>query len=574
MRDFLEPLGPIAGAVERRLSALAEDGFAAKLWQEDPSPWSTDAASEKEVRNRLGWLRAPREFRERLGELTSFVEQARADGLRHALLIGMGGSSLAPEVFRKVFGVKPGWLDVRVLDSTDPAAVRTAIAAQPLDRSLVIVASKSGTTIEVDGLRRHLAEAAGGTDRFVAITDPGTELAERAVSEGWRHCFLTPPDVGGRFSALTWFGLVPAALLGVDVEALLDRALAMAESCGPDVLPGENPAIRLGAALGEAAMAGRDKLTLALPPRIAALGAWIEQLVAESTGKKGCGLLPIEGEPLGQPEVYGRDRVFVHVRLGTTQDDAQAARISSLAASEHPTLHLELAEPLALGAEMLRWELATATACTVLGVNAFDEPDVKLAKSLTAKQLDALERRGRIEEPTPLLEESGVRLFADEKLTVASTTPRLSDYLESQLLRVEPGDYIALLAYVRRTDRLHYGFERLRTTLRERFRVAVTIGYGPRYLHSTGQLHKGGPNRGVFLMLTHDAARDLAIPGRPWSFSQLESAQAAGDFRALCDRRRRVLRLHLSPGLVPALPTAQAALDEALRRIPHRDARA
>jgi transaldolase/glucose-6-phosphate isomerase len=315
-------------------------------------------------------------------------------------------------------------------------------------------------------------------------------------------------------------------------------------------------------------MSGRDKLTLALPPRIAALGAWIEQLVAESTGKKGCGLLPVDGEPLAQPALYGRDRIFVQLELDTTQDDALSARVGALAAAEHPTVRLELAEPLALGAEMLRWEIAVATASAVLGVNAFDEPDVKLAKSLTARQLDSLERRGRVEEPPALHEEWGVGGVADEGVEVAKDQPRLSDFLEAHFRRVESGDYVALLAYVRRTDRLHYGLELLREELRQRLRVAVTIGYGPRYLHSTGQLHKGGPNRGVFLMLTHDATRDLAIPGRPWTFSQLEAAQAAGDHRALCDRRRRVLRLHLSPGLVHALPTARAALDEALRRLP------
>jgi len=567
VRDFLEPLGPIAGAVERRLAALDDGGFAKSLWEKDPSPWAADPATREAVSQRLGWLSAPSDFREKLGEVRSFVDEARADGLRHALLIGMGGSSLAPEVFRKVFGVKPGWLDVQVLDSTDPAAIRATTARLPLDRALVIVASKSGSTIEVDSLRRHLSVAAGGTDRFVAITDPGTELAERAKKENWRHCFLNPPDVGGRFSALTWFGLLPAALLGVDVEQLLDRTIAMAEACGPEVPATENPGLRLGAALGEAAMSGRDKMTLALPPRIAAFGAWIEQLVAESTGKKSCGLLPVDGEPLGLPAHYGRDRVFVHLKLGTTQDDALSARVAALSASEHPTVHLELDDPLSIGAEMLRWEIAVATASAVLGVNAFDEPDVKLAKTLTARQLDALERRGRVEEPTPLHEESGVRLFADDRLEIDTNQPRLSDWLEAHLRRIEPGDYLALLAYVRRTDRLHHGFERLRATLRDRLRVAVTVGYGPRYLHSTGQFHKGGPNRGVFLMLTHGGGRDLEIPGRPWSFSQLESAQAAGDYRALCDRRRRVLRLHFGSGLVPGLPTARAALDEALRRI-------
>ena len=567
MPEFLESLGPIAGAVERRLASLEREDFVGRLWRREPGPWAGDGKTRRAVAQRLGWLDAPELFSGRLDELRAFADRAAEDGLRHALLVGMGGSSLAPEVFRKVFGVRSGRLDLRVLDSTDPAAVRTTLGSLPIDRCLVLIASKSGTTIEVDSLRRLLAERAGGTERFVAITDPGTELARRADKEGWRHCFLNPPDVGGRFSALTWFGLVPAALLGVDVARLLEGAKRAAAECGVDAKPADNPAVRLGAALGEAALSGRDKLTLALPPRIAALGSWIEQLVAESTGKKGCGLLPVDGEPLGLPAQYGRDRLFVHLRLGTTQDDALGARIDRLVAAEHPAVQLDLADEHELGAEMLRWEIATATAAAVLGVNAFDEPDVALAKSLTSRQLDTLERRGRVEEPEPLHEEQGVVLHADGELGAPGGQPRLSDWLEAHLRRVEPGDYLALLPYVRRTDRLHYGMEELRAQLRERLGVPVTIGYGPRYLHSTGQLHKGGPNRGVFVLITHDAVRDLPVPGRPWSFSQLELAQAAGDFRALCDRRRRVLRLHLTPRLLPGLATARAGLEEALRRL-------
>jgi glucose-6-phosphate isomerase len=546
VRTFLQALGPLAGAVERRLDELDRDRFLERTWDKDPTPWASDAAQREAVRDRLGWLDAPATFRSRAGELQAFARSVHADGLRHAVLLGMGGSSLAAEVFRKAFGVRADGLDVRVLDSTDPAAVRATVSSLPLGKCLVIVASKSGTTIETEAL---------------------TELSDLARRSGYRRCFENPADVGGRFSALTWFGLVPAALLGVDVARLLDGAVAAAEESGRQTRPSDSPAVRLGAALGEAAAAGRDKLTLALPPRLAALGAWIEQLVAESTGKKGRGLLPVDGETLGSPGAYGRDRIFVHARLGTTQDDAVAARVEALTAAEHPVVTVDVPSVDDVGGEMLRWEIATAVASAVLGVNAFDEPDVKLAKTLTARHLEAIERPGAAQRPVPLIDEQGVQLFADAGLSLRPGSSRLSDWIEAHLRRVGTADYLALLAYVRRTDRLHYGLESLRTRLRDCLQAAVTLGYGPRYLHSTGQLHKGGPNRGVFVLLTHEGGRDVDVPGRPWSFGQLELAQASGDFQALSDRKRRVMRLHLGRRLVPGLATVRAALEEALRRL-------
>jgi transaldolase / glucose-6-phosphate isomerase len=498
-------LGDIEESVEERLRRLAEQEVLRRIWARDHTVWRDDAA---EIADRLGWLEAgsgaDRE------DLRRFADEVAAEGLTHAVLLGMGGSSLAPEVFRRVCGVSDGMLDLGVLDTTHPDAIAAVEEEIPLDRTLFVVSSKSGTTIETRSHMAYFLERVQDPSRFVAITDPGTPLEEEARKAGFRRVFRAPPEVGGRYSALTEFGLVPAALIGADLEGILGAAKEAAAACGPEVPASRNPAAVLGAVVGEAAMAGRDKLTLGVFHRpdapggqyhLEPVGAWVEQLVAESTGKDGTGILPVDGERFGPPEVYGEDRMFVTLDGPPTLG---------------PWLALEVGSPEGLGRAFFVWELATAVAGHVLDVQPFDQPDVQAAKDRTAEMLE----RGRLpEEP--------------------------NGDLEALLEGVRPGDYVAIQAFVPPTDRTWGILEEARMRIRDGLRVATTLGFGPRYLHSTGQLHKGGPDTGVFVQVVDEPAGDRRIPGRPFSFGTLLRAQAAGDLAALRDRGRRVARVGL-----------------------------
>jgi transaldolase/glucose-6-phosphate isomerase len=494
-----ERLGPVADAADAATTDLGERSALARMLAGDHTLWQDDPT---EVADRLGWLPVLSEMPDRIPELEAVAEAAAADGLRHAVLLGMGGSSLFPEVLWRTFGEQGGGaLDLRVLDTTDPAAISRVGHELDLRECLFVAASKSGTTIETRTQLDHFWDATGNDpDRFVAVTDPGSELARWGAEAGLRAVFENRTDIGGRYSALSYFGLVPAALIGVDGAELLRRASSV------DLQEG----LRLGAVMAAAARQGRDKLTFVLPDEIASFGLWLEQLIAESTGKHGVGIVPVAGEPLGPPDVYGDDRLFVAA-------GAAPPALDALADAGHPVVELGYSGPYDLGSQVLLWEVATAMAGAVLGINPFDQPDVQSAKTATADVLDA---------------------------GVPAHVPTAS--ADELLAQVRPGDYLVLQAFVDPGDEaVLAALERTRVELRDRLRVATTVGVGPRFLHSTGQLHKGGPPSGVFLQVLGDDPTDLAIPGRSYGFSTLKRAQAAGDLLALHERGLRAARVPL-----------------------------
>ncbi len=530
-------------AVERRLERLQADRYPERLWEADASLWKPDdEAHQAIIGNSLGWLSVFEGVREQIEGVNEFVDELRAEGFRSAVLLGMGGSSLAPEVLEAVLGTRDGYLELHVLDSTDPAAVLAVEAAVDLESTLFIVSSKSGGTTETasfhaffyERLRAHCGEHAG--HHFVAITDEGTSLQEEALAQGFRAIFVNPSDIGGRYSALSFFGMVPAALIGVDLERLLDGVRDVAVACGPDVPSAENPGLRLGVVLAEAALAGRDKLTIVTEPPLRALGAWVEQLVAESTGKEGTGILPVDLEPVGDPEVYGADRVFAAVGLASVAATGSAGRLMDLAAAGHPVLGHEMEGAYALGGEFLRWEIAVATAGYVLGIDPFDQPNVQESKDNTRRLLAGFIASGELLEDLPAGDGRQAFPLEDGELPAA---------LAAFLAQAAPGDYVALQAYVAPGEAVWGRLQTLRLELRDHLRLATTLGYGPRFLHSTGQLHKGGPNRGLFLQLVGDDPVDADIPGQPYSFSVLMRAQARGDLGALRAHGCRALRVGL-----------------------------
>jgi transaldolase/glucose-6-phosphate isomerase len=465
----------------------------------------------------------------------------------------MGGSSLSTEVFSRTFGSRMGFPDLMLLDSTDPATVRHTLDRITLPRSLFLVSSKSGTTAETLAFHAFFRAQVEATAppkpgmQFVSITDPGTPLDATARDSGFRHAFLNPASIGGRYSALSFFGLVPAALIGVDIKTMLERARAMVELSGSTTSVHDSPAVRLGAALGALAKLGRDKITFVLSEKIRALGPWLEQLLAESLGKDGKGVVPVVDEPLGNPVVYGSDRVFVALTL--EDDTSHDTALSALAAAEHPLIRLSIKDPIDLGAEFFRWELATATAGAILGVNPFDEPDVARAKENTASLLAEWTRSRRLPEWPADAEENDIVLMARS----STPPPSVAHGLTAHLAQAQDGDYLAILAYLEPTEEIERLLQAVRTLLRDRLKVATTLGFGPRYLHSTGQLHKGGPPNGLFVQITGDDADDLPIPGAGYDFSTFKAAQALGDLQALHQAGRRVVRLHLKGEPVPAL---------------------
>jgi transaldolase / glucose-6-phosphate isomerase len=550
-------------AFEARLATLERERFAARLWAHEDSLWSSDPAHRKVAANRLGWLDSPALMQAHVADLRAFSAEVVAEGFTHAVLLGMGGSSLAPEVLRLILGHAQGGIELTVLDNTSPAAVREVAAAHRPTSTLFIVSSKSGGTLEVNSFEKYFSRwvrewrGDAAARAFVAITDPGTSLAAHAAAAGYRRVFLNPPDIGGRYSALSYFGMVPAALIGADLPALLDAAASEAKASGPDVPAVNHPGLRLGAALGELGLAGRDKVTLVLSPEIAPLGSWIEQLVAESTGKDGKGLLPVADEPLATPELYGNDRVFVTTSVGAL-DPVTSARLDALSAAGHPVLRWTLPNARAIGAEFLRWEIATATAGAVIGVDPFDEPNVTEAKEATKVALERYVRDGSFTDDQPVAVASELVVQTPSALqetlrTRGATSGEPAAWLPALLSLVRPGDYVALLAYLQRTPERHERLTRLRLATRATTRAATTLGYGPRFLHSTGQLHKGGPDTGVFLQITGDEGDDLPIPGEPYGFAALRAAQAAGDYAVLERRGRRVLRVHLGADIESGL---------------------
>jgi RpiB/LacA/LacB family sugar-phosphate isomerase len=529
--------------VDEALRHLESIDFPKRLWAEDARLWSDAPAVQATIANRLGWLGAPVTMRAHVADLKIFAAAARADGITDVVLLGMGGSSLAPEVLQAVFGSAPGHPALAVLDSTDPGAIRETVARLTPARTLFLVSSKSGTTTEVSTLYRFFrAEMERETPRagahFVAITDPGTPLERLANEAGFRRTFLNDPRIGGRFSALSFFGLVPAALIGVDLPRLLDRAAAMARRSGPDVAARENPGLGLGATLGGWAQAGRDKVTLLVSPGVRAVGAWLEQLLTESTGKGGKGLVVINDEPPGPRAVYGADRVFVTMSLG--RDATLDATAGALEAAGHPVVRLTLDDAYDIGGEFFRWEVATAAAGVILGLNPFDEPNVAQAKEATNTALARFLETGRLPE-------------------WPADSP---DDLARVLGEARPGDYVALLAYLTPRRKTTAALQDLRTMLRDRRRLATMVGYGPRYLHSTGQLHKGGPPTPILVIFT-TTHEDLPIPGKRHGFATLEMAQALGDLATLRAAQRRVLWIPLEGAPHEAIARLRVTLERA-----------
>jgi glucose-6-phosphate isomerase len=512
---------------------------AERLWAKDGSLWAASGHAPDDVAAWLGWLDLPDAMPARLGEIRNLAVALARDGYHRAAVLGMGGSSLAPELCGRMFD---GMTDLRVCDSTHPDAVRGFRSWATAVRTVQFVSSKSGTTTETLAFHAALADAVPALD-FVAITDPGTPLADLARAQEFRAIVEGEPSVGGRYSALSVFGLLPAAVRGVDVEALLAEAQAMALACrsdGPD-----NPGLALAAILGEAALAGRDKLTILTSIRLSTLGDWVEQLVAESLGKAGQGIIPVVGEPIGPAEAYGADRSFVVVRLaGELDHEALTTLAGELRDAGHPVVELDMARPEAVGAEFVRWEVATAVLGLLLGVDPFDQPDVAAAKAATESLLEDFRRDGAFRMPLPLVAEPGLAASADAGV-LGHTPPSVGAAVRALLGSIGEGDYFAVLAYLPPDAEVYARCDRLRRIVRDALGTATTGGLGPRYLHSTGQLHKGGPDTGVYLMLSADVERDLPIPGRQETFGTLIAAQAAGDLAALQGRGRRVLRLHL-----------------------------
>jgi RpiB/LacA/LacB family sugar-phosphate isomerase len=528
--------------VQDVMDALEAQDFLDRLWVKDSTLWKGEPPS---IRNRLGWLTSPTIMRGHTDDIKTFADEIRRLQFTHVVLLGMGGASLSGDVFNLTFGSKMGFPDLVLLDSTDPAAVKQTLDRVNLARTLFLVATKSGSTIETLSFYEYFRGQIEASSppragiHFVAITDPGRPLDKIASETGFRRTFLNPASIGGRYSALSFFGLVPAALMGIDIKILLDRAHAMVEACGNAVSARDNAAVQLGGALAGLAKTGRDKVTLVLSRKLRGLGPWIEQLLAESLGKDGKGIVPVDDEPLGPPAVYGEDRVFVAITF--EGDGTSDAALNALEGAGHPVIRISLREPFEVGAEFFRWELATAAAGVALGVNPFDEPDVARAKENTTGLLAAWKKSKKLPEWPVDVEDNGLVLMTNTGKKSAS----FSQGLQTFLGQAETGDYVAIQAYLAPTADAWSRLQELRTLLRDRLKLATTVAFGPRYLHTTGQLHKGGRANGIFIQLTGEDKEDIAIPGAGYGFSTLKAAQALGDLQALRDAGRRIVRVHL-----------------------------
>ncbi|HEX7077067.1 MAG TPA: hypothetical protein VF363_01465 [Candidatus Eisenbacteria bacterium] len=570
----VERVGGLEAPYRETLRALVDDDAVARLAARGPNLWKDDPAHAAVIRARLGWLDAPEWLRGRVGELTTFASDVRGAGFTRVLLLGMGGSSLAPEVLQRCLPAGPGAPALAVLDSTDPAAVANAEAIARLSRTFFLVSSKSGRTIETLSQYRYFRSRVEGEglaepgSRFAAVTDPGSALEAIARSEGFRRVFLNPADIGGRYSALSYFGMVPAALLGLDLAALAERAEgARVASLSP--VPERNGALRLGALLGAAARGGRDKLTLLTSPSLRPFGYWIEQLVAESTGKEGTGIVPVEGEPLGAAHHYGADRIFVSITLEGDPEPDLARLEGEITRTGSAWVRIELKDKDQIAGEFFRWEVATAIAAAVLRIDPFDEPNVQESKDNTQEILNAFERTRAMPAGAPKAHDEDVEVYADDALWErvtggAPALPSLEMVLQRFLGLAHPGEYLALLGYFERTAGTEAAFALMRRAVRNATHLPVLQGYGPRYLHSIGQLFKGGPATGMFLILTTADREDVPIPGSGVTFGQLKAAQALGDVKSLGEHGKPVLRLHMTRGVEPGLQAIGAALERAL----------
>ncbi len=553
--------------VAQTVSNWRAGGKVRRMWQRDASLWSgTDEA------HWLGWLDINEKQLAKKDEFQRLAEEIRKEGLTDILLLGMGGSSLCPEVLAKTFDRTKGYPQLHVLDSTDPAQVKAAESGIDLSKTLFIVSSKSGSTLEPNILKKYFFERAQQTvgsakagSRFIAVTDPGSKLQQEAEGDKFRSIFQGVSSIGGRYSALSNFGIVPAAAMGLDVAKFLDRTEEMVQACAASVAVEKNPGVALGIVLGVAAKAGRDKLMIVTSPAIFDLGAWLEQLIAESTGKQGKGIVPVDRENLAAPETYGSDRIFAYLRFEPAPDAEQDAQIAALENAGQPVIRITVADTYDLGQEFFRWEIATAVAGSILSINAFNQPDVEVSKIETRKLTSEYEKSGSLPAEKPIFEQGGIKLFTDHKnATILGKQNSLADYLRAHLGRIGAGDYFALLGYVQMNDQNEVTLQQIRHSVRDAKHVATCLGFGPRFLHSTGQAYKGGPNRGVFLQITCEDAADLPVPGQTYTFGVVKAAQARGDFQVLADRGRRTLRVHLGKDLVTGLSELSKAVAEAL----------
>ncbi|HEV2419231.1 MAG TPA: bifunctional transaldolase/phosoglucose isomerase [Terriglobia bacterium] len=559
---------PLQDAVNSSIEEWHIKGNVRRMWGRDSTLWT--GADESQW---MDWLAITEDQIAHKHHLESIAAEAQQQGFTHALVLGMGGSSLCPEVMAMTFGKLEGHPELHVLDSTDPAQVKSIEKKIDLSRTLFIVSSKSGSTLEPNIFKDYFyarasevlgKEKAGG--HFIAITDPGSKLQQMAQGGGFRQVFAGVPGIGGRYSALSDFGMVPASIMGVDVPKLLDNAEIMATSCSSCVPIEKNPGVTLGHVLGTLAKHGRDKVTLVASPGIQDFGAWLEQLLAESTGKQGHGIIPVDGERLGPPEVYGTDRVFVYLRLETGPDAQQDAAIDRLEKARQPVVRISVEDQYGLGREFFRWEVSTAVAGSILGINPFNQPDVEASKVATRKLTAEYERSGALPPEKPMFEDQGIKLFADPLNAAALVNGKktLVDALRAHLGRIEAGDYFALLGYIEMNKAHQEKLQSIRHAVRDAKRMATCVGFGPRFLHSTGQAYKGGPNTGVFLQITCDDAADLPVPGHKFTFGVVKAAQARGDLQVLAERKRRLLRVHLGADVKSGLETLEKAVKQAL----------
>jgi transaldolase / glucose-6-phosphate isomerase len=557
---------------KKRVDEVADEwrshGNVRRLWQRDKSLWTNSDEDRW-----LGWLDSVDDAK--IAEYSAFAGEIKQENFKDAVLLGMGGSSLGPQVLAQTFGRQNGWPRLRILDSTVPAQISDLEAGLDLGRTLFIVSSKSGGTTEPNILKDYffakVAEKIGGDlagKQFIAITDPGSSLERHAREQRFRRIFHGVPAIGGRYSVLSPFGLVPAAIAGLNVAELVELSRTMIRSCGPDVPPSENPAVALGIALGVAAGRGRDKITMLASPAVASFGAWAEQLFAESTGKQGKGLIPIDGEPLGRPEVYGDDRLFIDLALKGENNTEHEAKLKKLETADHPVIRIAQNSRAHIVQEFVRFEIATAVAGAVIGINPFDQPDVEASKIKTRDLTSAFEKSGELPRETPVVSEQSLAVFTDganaAALRKAGAGDDVVSWLAAHFARIGNGDYFAMLAYLARNEANTFALQDLRLTLRDRRHVATCLEFGPRFLHSTGQAYKGGPDSGVFLQITADDGEDLAIPGHRASFGVVKNAQARGDLDVLLERGRRALRIHIKGEIAAGLKALHAAFERAL----------
>ena len=563
-------LGSYADTYSAALDELAKKDFLKKLWGKDASLWSSDPQHVEIIKKALGWLNIPQHLLEEVANLQRFAKEIAAE-FSHVAVLGMGGSSLAPDIMRETFGKSDGYPQLHVLDSTDPQQIRTLEAELELDRTLFIVASKSGTTTEPDAFYRYFCDRISKTvgaskcgRHFVAITDPGTALEKEAKDQGFRACFLNDPNIGGRYSALSFFGMVPAALAGYNINLLLDRGLGAMHANDKTVAVQDAPGAKFGAAIGALAREGRNKLTIVTHPSIRAFGAWAEQLIAESTGKMGRGILPVEGEELGTPQDYGNDRVFVYVGANLPNPaNGTDDKLRALESAGHPVIRLAMNDAYDVGEQFYLWEIATAAAGSLIEIDAFDQPNVQESKDNTKALLAQYASKGSFDEPSPNVTSEAfdvIFLSGSKSISAKDATSALG----SLFAEVKPGDYVAFCAYIERNDKHTQALDDMRIKIRDARKCATTVGFGPRFLHSTGQEHKGGPDTGVFVQITADAPFDLPIPGMNVGFKTLIAAQALGDLESLDKRNRRGVRIHIKGDLERGLTALAQTIDEAL----------